>query len=88
MEDINCRPLGFLFFKSTTNRHLTAFIKSLHSSLQPLADVMKHVEKGYRMEAPDCCPPEVYQLMKDVSSANLLPVLASTKWSHNGVSVV
>ncbi|KAK3866099.1 hypothetical protein Pcinc_028356 [Petrolisthes cinctipes] len=31
----------------------------------PLADVMKHVEKGYRMEAPDCCPPEVYQLMKD-----------------------
>lgn len=34
---------------------------------QPLADVMKHVEKGYRMEAPDLCPPEVYQLMKDVS---------------------
>lgn len=31
----------------------------------PLADVMKHVEKGYRMEAPDCCPPEVYQLMKE-----------------------
>ncbi|MPC22955.1 Tyrosine-protein kinase CSK [Portunus trituberculatus] len=31
----------------------------------PLADVMKHVEKGYRMEAPDCCPAEVYQLMKE-----------------------
>lgn len=42
--------------------HLCPFL-----SLQPLADVMKHVEKGYRMEAPDLCPPEVYQLMKDVS---------------------
>lgn len=31
----------------------------------PLADVMKHVEKGYRMEAPDDCPPEVYKLMKE-----------------------
>lgn len=39
------------------------------SLLQPLADVMKHVEKGYRMEAPDDCPPEVYKLMKEVSAA-------------------
>ncbi|XP_042861827.1 tyrosine-protein kinase CSK-like [Penaeus japonicus] len=36
----------------------------------PLADVMKHVEKGYRMEAPDLCPPEVYQLMKDSWNEN------------------
>ncbi|XP_069948491.1 tyrosine-protein kinase CSK isoform X2 [Cherax quadricarinatus] len=42
----------------------------------PLADVMKHVEKGYRMEAPDCCPPEVYQLMKE--SWNLDPQLRPT----------
>ncbi|CAG2163597.1 unnamed protein product [Oppiella nova] len=30
----------------------------------PLADVVKHVEKGYRMEAPDGCPVEVYEIMK------------------------
>lgn len=26
---------------------------------------MAHVEKGYRMESPDGCPPEVYAIMKD-----------------------
>lgn len=31
---------------------------------QPLADVVVHVERGYRMEAPECCPPEVYTIMK------------------------
>ncbi|XP_076062792.1 tyrosine-protein kinase CSK-like isoform X2 [Oratosquilla oratoria] len=31
----------------------------------PLDDVRKHVEKGYRMEAPDNCPPEIYQIMKE-----------------------
>jgi c-src tyrosine kinase len=30
----------------------------------PLADVVKHVEKGYKMEAPDGCPPEVYEIMR------------------------
>ncbi|KAF4532664.1 hypothetical protein B566_EDAN002899 [Ephemera danica] len=30
----------------------------------PLADVVKHVEKGYKMEAPEGCPPEVYEIMK------------------------
>jgi c-src tyrosine kinase len=30
----------------------------------PLADVVKHVEKGYRMEAPEGCPSEVYEIMK------------------------
>lgn len=30
----------------------------------PLADVVKHVEKGYRMEAPEGCPPEVYEIMR------------------------
>ena len=23
-----------------------------------------HVERGYRMEAPDACPPEIYNIMK------------------------
>ena len=33
----------------------------------PLADVVKHVEKGYRMEAPEGCPPGIYDIMKRVS---------------------
>lgn len=34
--------------------------------LQPLADVVKHVEKGYKMEAPEGCPPEIYEIMRQV----------------------
>ena len=34
---------------------------------QPLVDVVKHVEKGYRMEAPECCPPEIYEIMRQVN---------------------
>jgi len=30
--------------------------------------VVKHVEKGYKMEAPDGCPPEVYEIMRQVGS--------------------
>ncbi|CAH0382357.1 unnamed protein product [Bemisia tabaci] len=30
----------------------------------PLADVVKHVEKGYKMEAPEGCPSQVYDIMK------------------------
>ncbi|XKL62598.1 hypothetical protein PGB90_002431 [Kerria lacca] len=30
----------------------------------PLADVVKHVEKGYKMEAPEGCPPEIYEIMR------------------------
>ncbi|UXI15588.1 transcription initiation factor [Sarcoptes scabiei] len=30
----------------------------------PLADVVKHVEKGYRMEAPEGCPLEIYDIMR------------------------
>ncbi|XP_055925701.1 tyrosine-protein kinase CSK-like [Argiope bruennichi] len=30
----------------------------------PLADVVKHVEKGYRMEAPEGCPSDIYDIMK------------------------
>ncbi|WAR00882.1 CSK-like protein, partial [Mya arenaria] len=31
----------------------------------PLADVVMHVERGYRMEAPEGCPPEIYTIMTD-----------------------
>ncbi|XP_025077024.1 tyrosine-protein kinase CSK-like isoform X2 [Pomacea canaliculata] len=30
----------------------------------PLQDVVVHVERGYRMEAPEGCPPEIYTIMK------------------------
>ncbi|XP_019866382.2 tyrosine-protein kinase CSK-like isoform X2 [Aethina tumida] len=30
----------------------------------PLADVVKHVEKGYKMESPEGCPSEVYDIMR------------------------
>lgn len=33
-------------------------------SLQPLADVVKHVEVGYKMEAPEGCPTEIYEMMR------------------------
>ncbi|KAL5004292.1 hypothetical protein ScPMuIL_017748 [Solemya velum] len=29
----------------------------------PITEVVMHVERGYRMEAPENCPPEVYSLM-------------------------
>merc|ERR1719273_2405317 len=31
----------------------------------PLNDVVKHVENGYQMEAPEGCPAQVYTIMKD-----------------------
>lgn len=31
---------------------------------QPLADVVKHVGSGYKMEAPEGCPPEIYEMMR------------------------
>ena len=36
----------------------------------PLGDVVKHVEKGYQMEAPEGCPAQVYTIMKDVSGGS------------------
>lgn len=35
----------------------------------PLTDVVKYVENGYRMEAPEGCPKEVYDIMRRVWSA-------------------
>ncbi|CAG9855443.1 unnamed protein product [Phyllotreta striolata] len=36
----------------------------------PLADVVKHVEKGYKMEAPEGCPSEVYEIMRQAWDLN------------------
>lgn len=37
---------------------------------QPLADVVKHVEKGYRMEKPEGCPREIHDLMQQAWDLN------------------
>ena len=34
----------------------------------PLNDVVEHVENGYQMEAPEGCPAQVFNIMKDVSA--------------------
>lgn len=36
-----------------------------HHLPQPLKDVVPRVEKGYKMDAPDGCPPAVYEVMKN-----------------------
>ncbi|KAG5670434.1 hypothetical protein PVAND_000699 [Polypedilum vanderplanki] len=36
----------------------------------PLADVTKHVEAGYKMEAPEGCPTEIYDMMKECWDLN------------------
>ena len=41
----------------------------------PLADVVKHVEKGYRMEAPEGCPKSIYDVMKKVNT-NVFPFIS------------
>jgi len=47
----------------------------------PLGDVVKHVEKGYKMEAPEGCPPPVYTIMKDAweLSPDTRPTFANAK---------
>ena len=47
-------------------RHSIIQLQHVYLFLQPLADVVKHVEKGYKMEAPEGCPPEVYEIMRQV----------------------
>lgn len=47
------------FFKMSQNQNRKLFFFS-----QPLADVVKHVEVGYKMEAPEGCPPEIYDMMR------------------------
>ena len=38
----------------------------------PLGDVVKHVENGYQMEAPEGCPAQVFTIMKDVRHLHIL----------------
>ncbi|XP_063695850.1 tyrosine-protein kinase CSK isoform X2 [Culicoides brevitarsis] len=54
----------------------------------PLADVAKHVQTGYKMEAPEGCPQEIYSMMtscwnltveKRPSFSDLKPILARHK---------
>jgi len=51
----------------------------------PLADVVKHVEKGYQMEAPEGCPQQVYAVMKDAWALepNKRPSFSEAKVSLN-----
>ncbi|VDM95361.1 unnamed protein product [Thelazia callipaeda] len=39
-------------------------LKKYH--FQPIQDVVRHIEKGYRMESPEGCPSEISRLMNDV----------------------
>lgn len=44
--------------------HITCYFRESVSVSQPLKEVVPRVEKGYKMDAPDGCPPVVYDLMK------------------------
>ncbi|EYB93464.1 hypothetical protein Y032_0181g828 [Ancylostoma ceylanicum] len=37
----------------------------LLNSFQPIQDVVRHIERGYRMEAPEGCPADVVRIMHD-----------------------
>jgi c-src tyrosine kinase len=46
------------------NVHKKKFdVSNILCVFQPLSDVVMHVERGYRMEAPDGCPQEIYSIM-------------------------
>ncbi|CAG9769905.1 unnamed protein product [Ceutorhynchus assimilis] len=49
----------------------------------PLVDVVRHVENGYKMEAPEGCPSEIYQIMRQVDNAFL--IIYKTKYYDMGV---
>lgn len=48
---------------------------------QPLAEVVRHVERGYRMEAPEGCPAGPYEVMRAAWHADpaARPTFASTR---------
>ncbi len=65
-----CYQFGHVAFGVTVDlRDVTALIgvpvetRGPCSGSQPLADVVMHVERGYRMEAPEGCPKEIYDIM-------------------------
>ena len=49
-----------------------------HTCTQPAEKVLTHVERGYRMDAPDGCPDGMYQIMKSCwdKDASLRPNFA------------
>ena len=47
----------------------------------PLADVVKHVEKGYKMEAPEGCPKSIYDVMKKVRE-NLIKFVHKSSYNE------
>lgn len=62
------RIVSVLLHHAATGRQLKLLCLSLPE--QPLADVMKHVVKGYRMEKPEGCPQEIYELMRQAWDSN------------------
>lgn len=60
--------MNYLIFSLSRSFHIVYFnlinIKFISILAQPLDDVVKHVEKGYKMEAPEGCPSEIYEIMK------------------------
>ncbi len=48
----------------------------------PLADVVKHVEKGYQMEAPEGCPKSIYEVMKEVRDQVIFAERTRTDDNH------
>lgn len=42
----------------------------IRSFFQPIQDVVRHIERGYRMEAPEGCPQEISRIMNDTWHLN------------------
>ena len=71
------RKLFFIFIELHYKITLICFM----FRSQPLADVVKHVEKGYRMEKPEGCPQEIHDLMRKAwdLNADLRPTFNQVK---------
>ncbi len=52
----------------------------------PLADVVKHVEKGYQMEAPEGCPKSIYEVMKDVRAHSHFCTILTNVFMYDYIS--
>lgn len=59
-----------IFFIFKEQNENTQYFFSRCFSFQPLTDVVKHVEVGYKMEAPEGCPPEIYEMMRQAWDLN------------------
>lgn len=63
-----CRLFFVRNIKDIVERKLNKFYNFVF--FQPLTDVVKHVEVGYKMEAPEGCPPEIYEMMRQAWDLN------------------